>query len=122
MILRGYGDDQVIVVRGFTRTLLEKVLVEAIALIRGGSKARKKLRKKLDEELYEPAKKIVVTAMLIAINSEEVTHPRSQKQTKTIPSSGDTIVEISGGRVKYMKMPFREIFINAIKVISKRRK
>ena len=122
MILRGYGDDQVIVVRGFTRTLLEKVLVEAIALIRGGSKARKKLRKKLDEELYQPAKNVVVSAMLVAVNREEVVHPKSQKQSRVIKESRDISVEISDGLVKYVKIPFQEIFIKAMKVISKRRK
>jgi len=122
MILRGYGDDQVIVVRGFTRTLLEKVLVEAIALIRGGSKARKKLRKKLDEELYQPAKNVVVSAMLVAVNSEEVVHPKSQKQSRVIKESRDVSVEISDGLVKYVKIPLQEIFIKAMKVISKRRK
>ena len=121
MIVRGFGDDQVIVVRGFTRTLTDEIIAEAIAIIRGGSKARRKLRKKLEEELYEQTRRVIVSAMLIAVNDEEIAHPKSSKKEIIVEGQKDLDIEISSWFVKYVKMPVKNIIIEAMKIVKYRR-
>jgi predicted oxidoreductase len=110
IVSRGYGKNPRIVTRGYGPGIIA-IVVDAV--IRGGSKAKRKIK-----HAHEELTKFTVTAMLVAVNEIEQLDTRRGQQTAEITKL-DVRFKASFKAITRLGYLTERIIINAFRVVRR---
>ena len=110
IVSRGYGKNPRIVTRGYGPGIIAVAIEVAI---RGGSKAKRKLK-----HVHEELTKFIVTAMLVAVNNTDQLEPKRGKQTAEIMKL-DIRFKASFKAITRLGYLTERIIINAFRVVRR---